>query len=180
MPTSSAVTAGDIATATQYNNLRTDVITTHFHDGTDGYDLFRFARKSSNQDVDGTTLTNDTNLLFTVVNGETWHFSCHLLVTTTATADFKFTFTIPATTANSGVTTSRRTGDATTVNTVVASLDTTNVIALNETTIQIDVVGFIIPSANGTVQLQWAQNTDDGANLTTVNAGSWIQATRVA
>ena len=37
MPTSSAVTANvDTATAAQYNNLRTDVLSTHTHDGTDG------------------------------------------------------------------------------------------------------------------------------------------------
>jgi hypothetical protein len=36
MATSSAVSAGDLATADQYNNLRTDVLATHDHDGTDG------------------------------------------------------------------------------------------------------------------------------------------------
>ena len=36
MATSSAVSAGQLATATQYNNLRTDVLSTHTHDGTDG------------------------------------------------------------------------------------------------------------------------------------------------
>ena len=36
MATSSAVVSGDLATATNYNNLRTDVLTTHVHDGSDG------------------------------------------------------------------------------------------------------------------------------------------------
>lgn len=36
MATSSPVTAGSLATATQYNDLRTDVLTTHVHDGTNG------------------------------------------------------------------------------------------------------------------------------------------------
>ncbi len=36
MATSSAVSQGDLAAASQYNNLRTDVLSTHIHDGTDG------------------------------------------------------------------------------------------------------------------------------------------------
>ena len=36
MATSSAVASGDLATATHYNNLRTDVLSTHDHAGTDG------------------------------------------------------------------------------------------------------------------------------------------------
>ena len=36
MPTSSTVSSTDAATAAQYNNLRTDVLTTHTHDGTEG------------------------------------------------------------------------------------------------------------------------------------------------
>lgn len=36
MATSSAVANGDLATAAQYNDLRTDVLSTHNHDGTDG------------------------------------------------------------------------------------------------------------------------------------------------
>ncbi len=36
MATSSAVSAGDLATAQQYNDLRTDVLSTHDHDGSDG------------------------------------------------------------------------------------------------------------------------------------------------
>ena len=36
MATSIAVSQGDLATASQYNDLRTDVLSTHNHDGTDG------------------------------------------------------------------------------------------------------------------------------------------------
>ena len=36
MANSSAVSSGDLATADQYNNLRTDVLSTHDHDGTNG------------------------------------------------------------------------------------------------------------------------------------------------
>jgi len=40
MPTSSTVSAGNDILASEYNNLRTDVLTTHVHNGTEGTKLY--------------------------------------------------------------------------------------------------------------------------------------------
>ena len=54
MATSSAVSAGDLATADQYNNLRTDVLSTHDHDGTDGTATLAATTFSANATFSGT------------------------------------------------------------------------------------------------------------------------------
>ena len=54
MASSSAVSAGDLATADQYNNLRTDVLSTHDHDGTDGTATLAATTFSANATFSGT------------------------------------------------------------------------------------------------------------------------------
>ena len=74
MPPSSAVATGDLATADDYNNLRTDVLSTHDHDGTDGNgtlnpNIVLFQDQSADPDALGELQLNGTTLKF--YNGST-------------------------------------------------------------------------------------------------------------
>ena len=69
MATSSTVNAGDLATAAQYNDLRTDVLSTHDHDGSDGNGTINpnkvtFQDQTGDPSVSGELQRNGANLMY--------------------------------------------------------------------------------------------------------------------
>ena len=140
-------------------------------------------RKSADQSVtSNTTVANDTHLKFAVAASETYIFNIWLYIyAADATPDIKLTCTGP-----SGSTVLWSPGQATylpdatpTVGTVQASGVTASYFVdanLRPLVLQ----GTILNSATaGDLTLQWAQNTSS-ATATTIKAGSYIIATKVA
>lgn len=142
---------------------------------------FRSAYKTANQTVNNSaTVVNDTHLSLPIEADSTWVYEINLFGTSsTATPDFKWTFTGPAsptivsywgTPLDTVISAAPVYGN--TFGTTIASATTA---AFN------GVIGGLVVEngANaGTIQLQWAQNTATGED-TTVLAGSYIRAKRL-
>lgn len=186
-PSSSNVASGDTVLATQYNNLRSDVLdptTGHNHNATDGRTLFsvytRFVRKSAAETVNNNTIQNDNDLFFTVGASETWHIIGVLDMRTNTTADFKMDFTAPALTASFMTATRFQAPGVASAETLTpAAITSERIFSSSEATNVIMFEAFIFTSASGTIQLRWAQNTTDVGD-TTLEVGSWMSAVRVA
>ncbi len=195
MATSSTVSAGDTILATQYNNLRTDVLSTHIHDSTDGatvdytdltnFDTIALVKAADEIVNNSATVQNDDDLFWTVAVSEVWHWRLALRISEVAggsSPNFDFIFSVPTggvllgwyignVPANSGA------------GMVSLDLDGT------EEFIDVDsaggvrywvLEGFYLGGANaGTVQLQWAQNFAVAEN-TTLHRESMLIATRLS
>ena len=191
MATSVTVSATDAMTAAQYNNLRTDVLTTHIHDGTDGnadlggtvgMNILKLGtknvkRKTADETVNNsTTLQNDDHLLGWTMdaNGVYAVIGC-LLVDSGATPDIKFQWTLPASAV--GYTVVVDNGGSEQATHAAAGVITT----AGAGTIQaVPISGvFIIAGTSGTATLQWAQNTADASD-TKLRTGSWIAVIKLA
>lgn len=151
--------------------------------GSRRYKSNQIIRKLSNETVNNSsTLQDDDDLWWTVGASEVHHFRAVIRWTSNATADIKFGFTVPAsctmewniqsvldgataggtpTGLNAAGGTSARGGGAGTP--VLAAL----------------LEGWVFNSSTaGTVQMQWAQNTQDASD-TIVKANSLIHVTRL-
>lgn len=130
--------------------------------------------KTADQAVDGTTLTNDTHISFAIVSGNIYAVRMFLQYTTTATADLKFKLNNPGGIAEySGIAISN---DGTAIATFPSGIGVTTSVTGGGTTLCcVELSATVRATANQTIQLQWAQNTDDGANTTTVHAGSFLE-----
>lgn len=135
--------------------------------------------KPANQNItSSTTLTNDTDLTFTLAANTSYVVNGGLFATSaSATPDIKIGFTVP-TGATMDIAYMSQTGN----NRTAELLETTNTpssnipIAANQTTI-IQVFGSIVTGGSGgTLQLKWAQNTSN-ATATTMKQGSFMTVT---
>ena len=136
-----------------------------------------FVYKASDEIVNNSaTLQDDDDLKFSVGTNELWLFQL-VAHTTSASADVKYTFTVPA---SATMTWSRHPGhntsDAfvppiTNAATDVESADAKG--RAHNVWGRVDTAG-----TSGTVQFQWAQNSAIGSD-TTVKAGSWLTAREV-
>ena len=185
-PSSSTVASGDTILATQYNNLRSDVLdptTGHNHNATDGRTLFsvytRFVRKTAIETLNSNAvLQNDDHLFFSVGSSETWWIVGELDLSTNVTADFQMTFTTP-TLAASFIAAELFPDGAVTPEQISGAITATLAFT---TPAADDVVRFeamIVTTGSGTVQLQWAQRVSD-AGGTSLQAGSWLAGMRMA
>jgi len=140
-----------------------------------------FARKTAAEDVTSSTVyQNDDDLKFNIGASEVWTFKAVLGVDGGTTGDIKFQFTVPASAtgkviyclASAAQAADNNKGGDITVS-VGMGLDGSG----TENSVLIE--GIVVNSTNaGTVQLQWAQNASS-ATATSVNAGSYIMATKV-
>ena len=141
-------------------------------------DKYKTAAETVNNSA---TLQNDDHLAFAIGANEQWAFEMFLAITSTTTADFRLSFTVPSgATIQIGGDISRNatsgahldgawlTGDGTT--NINMNADVVNALRLS---------GVVINGANaGTVQLQWAQGGAAAVD-TIVQAGSWLKAKRL-
>lgn len=195
-------TAAEIVTVTAHTAAATTATITRGSDGTtaiahvSGIDWVHGAgafdvsqvtiRKASDESVSNTTLQDDDDLKFSIAANEIWVAQYHLYVTNAAsTADFKGLVTVPAgATARWGI---LAPDPATTTTTSDVKIQSHGSAALSagvptsaaaDTYIQMT-ASVANSSTAGSVVLQWAQNSTDGANPTTVKAGSFMSARRV-
>lgn len=140
--------------------------------------------KTSDQAISTATLTSLTKLAFTVASGAYYYYRFVCLVRSdTATIGVKMSVTIPTVTAFGGQVSATVAADGTAaefVGAITASADAvspTDVPAINTDYVQI-VEGVILPSANGTLQLQAA--TETGTTTVTVRQGSVGMLWRIA
>ena len=125
--------------------------------------------KAADETVNNSTvLQNDNDLLLSVGANEKWLIKMILRITSSAVADFKFLFTVPAAGAIKGYR-SGEVGMLTGVNNPIAPLDLTasSVLECGAADRWCEVVGIYSGGANaGTLQLQWAQSTAEVSNTT--------------
>lgn len=140
--------------------------------------------KSSDQTFSSATLTNVTGMSFSVSSGGVYHFRFVLLVQSdTATVGIAASVTIPAATRFGATvhTIIAADGAAATFSGAVTTsgdkVSPTDVPAINTDYVEI-VEGILIPSADGTLQLQAA--TETGTTNVIVRQGSVGFLTRVA
>lgn len=140
--------------------------------------------KSSDQTLSSATLANVTGMSFSVSNGGVYHFRFVLLVqSNTATVGVAASVTIPAATRFGAMVSSVIAADGTAAEYVGAvttsgdKVSPTAVPAINTDYVEI-VEGILIPSADGTLQLQAA--TETGTTNVIVRQGSVGFLTRVA
>ena len=198
MAASSDISAGDTLLASQYNNLRTDVVnitTGHDHDGSDSKSMSAsdllgrvLIRKPSNEVVDNsTTLQNDDDFAFSVGVNEVWIGHMMLLLddeSGTGTPGIKLDWSLP-----SGATFSTYSGyydnSADSVASVQDSQDFSPFYARSVLIdsgptfdwIRVDFI-LVIGGTAGTAQLQWAQNSAN-VNGTVIQVNSYLVAQRV-
>lgn len=136
-------------------------------------------RKPANEQVqNSTTLQNDDNFSFALGANETWVFEGWVIVfSSTTSPDFKLAFTVPAgaTLRWSGI----GAGNAGTDHEVITgsglfdSYQVTSTAGVRDTIL---VHGIVSTGATpGTLQMQWAQNTNDAAPIV-VEADSYVWA----
>ena len=100
MPTSSAVSQGDLAVADHINNVRTDVLSTHTHDGTDGNATIEATSFTGTATYTGASLTfGDEDLLRWGTNADV----VSLLRSTSLSADTELSGIIEGTSDHPGV-----------------------------------------------------------------------------
>lgn len=145
--------------------------------------------KSADESVANTTFQDDDHLVFAIGASESWVVEYVLFATNAAnTADLKAAITVPSgatarfgimgtalgATTNEASLRQQVTGAATAL---AAGVVASGTIAES----MVRCYAFIENSTNaGNVTLQWAENTSDGTNATTVKKGSWLLAHRVA
>ena len=132
-------------------------------------------KKSSDEDVtSSTTFQDDDDLVIPVISGEVWAFSGYLICSAGSVApDIKLQFTGP--TGNFFFSWARL--GSTQVGLVTALNASTGKIDLTATSQVITFQGTFDPTADGDLQLQWAQFASNVA-FTRVETGSHILATR--
>ncbi len=100
MPTSSVVSQGDLAIADHINNVRTDVLSTHTHDGTDGNATIEATAFTGTATYTGASLTfGDEDLLRWGTGGD----AVSVLRSTALSADGAFSGVFAGTTDHPGV-----------------------------------------------------------------------------
>ena len=100
MPTSSVVSQGDLAIADHINNVRTDVLSTHTHDGTDGNATIEATSFTGTATYTGASLTfGDEDLLRWGTNADV----VSMLRSTSLSADTELTGIIEGTSDHPGV-----------------------------------------------------------------------------
>ena len=121
-----------------------------------------------------TTLANLAGMSFPVLSGEEWMFLAVSFTSGNATADVKYTVTAPAASTGrfglSGSGIPLTAGSSSTFGNAVA-------MAVSDSVTQVLVSGYVVAGANGTVQIQAAQNTSDASD-TVFYANSFIIALR--
>ncbi len=127
--------------------------------------------KSADETINSSsTLQNDDELTIAVSANKRYYFNLYLYFLSDTTPDFKYAFTVPASTTSrrllgnwNGASAESATGALTTVSTIVSGGTSQQTLMLS---------AYVITGASaGSITLQWAQDTSDVAN-TTVKAGS--------
>lgn len=135
-------------------------------------------RKTADETVNNSsTLQNDDHLLLAVGANEVWHIFMLLIVTTEATPDFQYAFTVPSGGSIKGFN-AGHIGALASALVALADNDLTVAQQINGaiTTDFVAVWGLYVGGANaGNLQLQWAQATANASN-TTVFTNSFILA----
>lgn len=140
---------------------------------TAGLANFQLIIKSSDETINSdSTLSDDSELTATLAANKRYAFFSVIFVITDATPDFKYGYTVPASTTNQkGASVWRGSGGLQAANPVTTSQAMT---ASGTSETQLPINGYVITGASaGTLDFQWAQDTSDAAN-TTVKAGSFI------
>jgi hypothetical protein len=137
----------------------------------------RIGLKTSTQTlISTTTLTSDSQLFVTVAANTNYVFTGRFLYTSGTTPDIKFGFVYPALATATytlyGVASGGAFGPFHQTETSVAALEGATATACTMTGT------WMIGANSGTVQLQWAQNTNTASN-TQVLAGSFIRLDQV-
>lgn len=134
-----------------------------------------FASKPSDQSVNNTTLTNDTNLLVAVSATSTYTIELQGFFTAVNGADLKLGWTLPA-----GATLNWAPGPQdNTATATLTSSDTDTWVGAGVTSQSFSYRGILTTTTAGTLRLQFAQNTSN-ATATVLKTGSWLKAQRVA
>ena len=182
--TNKTLTSPTINTAT----INTATINTSVITSPTGIAMSRYIIKSANETVNNsTTLQNDNDFSFAIAANEKWMVEMFLAITSaSATTDYKFNFTLPAsctirfgTGSNSSI---AGTWGAAADSATTAGLSTSaNVAAgsFNGTWGLLVIATVINAGTAGTVQYQWAQNTA-AAEDTILLANSVMRYTRLA
>ncbi len=186
---SSNVSAGDTLLASQYNDLRTDVVNTstgHDHDGSDSKKVSAIdlvdrivIEKAADELVNNsTTLQNDDDFAVTVGANDVWHFRLILRVSSpTATPDMRMAFSMPASGGGSWWSIGAIV-DVNTLGVLVTAPDGLQRIACDSSERYHVFEGTYIGGGSaGTLQFQWAQFTATAEN-TTLHKESMLIADR--
>ena len=128
-------------------------------------------RKTANQTNTGTTITDDTELLFAIAANEVWTYEIWLIVNSPTGSDFQHDFTVPASATIyrnyvggdvTGVVVERRNTTAGTDE----EIETTGAAILLS-----PIRGIVVNGANaGTVTLRWSQDVDAGEAAVLANS----------
>lgn len=138
-----------------------------------------FIMKTANENrASTTTPTNDTDLQFAMKNGRLYTFDLWAVVfCASATPGFKYTIVAPTHTAVFGWP-----RDQSTNGTITRTLVTSNSLPANVVTIDpnaalgafLRLQGQIKPTADGTLAIQWSQNTSN-ATAVSMTLGSYLK-----
>jgi hypothetical protein len=149
-----------------------------------GYTRLRYLNATARTST--TTLANDAgsgmNLVgfpVTTAAGLVYKLEAHLIVVSPVAAGFKVAIVAPAG-SSCFLNATNLSATAATLSAATADCTTPGVMALSSFTPwdTIDISGFLLTGATGTVNLQWAQNVSN-AGSTFLNAGSWMTLTAV-
>ena len=132
----------------------------------------KYVYKSGNQTTSSSVLVNDDALFFNVGANEAWRMTTRLLWSSNNVPDIKYTFTAPTGTAGYF-----SDDDASQI--AITPSSTTNLSAGGTATNIVGINGVFTTSVAGSIQLQWAQNTNAASSVLTVYAGSNIIAERI-
>lgn len=141
-----------------------------------------FVRKTSDETVNNSAaLQNDDTLVLAMAANTTYLLDLRLIVNTNATADFKYTFTVPAgATGNTHLFTGSNPDTAATSLQGPSSITATAAASGVAADQVILVQGIVIVSSTaGNLQFQWAQNTANASD-TKVKTNSYMVLTKVA
>lgn len=142
----------------------------------------RIVRKTGDETVDGVVLQNDDHLLFAVDASSFYTFTVFIKYSSSTTADFQYTFTVPAgatgfrhsltqastASACTGTTPQQLTATITTTASGIGGAGT-------GTTCAFIITGQVLTAGTaGNLQFQWAQTNDDGATVATVYTDSYL------
>lgn len=142
------------------------------------------AVKTANQTINNTTITNDTQLFVPLpAANSNYAIDMYLRYSGTTTADFKGTFSVPAGATGSfgilGITTGAAgtTGDGQFNENPPGSIISIGGIGA-ATSLSAHVRGIVrTAGTTGNLQFQWAQDTVDAGNPTTLRDFSWLRVT---
>jgi hypothetical protein len=127
--------------------------------------------------ADSDVTAADTDLFFPVREDETYNFHAVLYVTSTLAADFKFQFSVPAATTDYGLRYRAIDGNFTAIimdEVIAFGADEIVAYTVIPTLAPLIIDGTFKPTANGALQLMWAQGTATVAEDTIVGASSFI------